>query len=102
MSHETTVTKETVLKISKLARIGISEQDIPALSKEMGHILNWINLLNTIDTTSIPPLLTPLQDLGTLQTLREDRVTDGNIVEKILSNAPEACFNMFVVPKVVE
>jgi aspartyl-tRNA(Asn)/glutamyl-tRNA(Gln) amidotransferase subunit C len=33
---------------------------------------------------------------------REDKVTDGNQPEKIVSNAPASEDNFFVVPKVVE
>lgn len=96
------VTKETVLKIAKLARIEISEKDIAPLAQELSGILHWIEQLNAVDTTSNPPLSTPLQELNISQPLRIDTVTDGNIVGKILSNAPEVALDMFVVPKVVE
>ena len=102
MSTESVVTKDTVLKIAQLARIEISEKDVAPLVQELSGILHWIERLNGIDTTSTPPLSTPLQDLNISQPLRCDAVTEGNIVEKILSNAPEVALNMFVVPKVVE
>ncbi|HQS84931.1 MAG: aspartyl/glutamyl-tRNA(Asn/Gln) amidotransferase subunit C [Alphaproteobacteria bacterium 16-39-46] len=102
MSDASAVTKETVLKIAKLARIEISEKDIPPLVQEMCGILRWIECLNRVDTSSTPPLSTPLQELNISQPLRIDTVTDGNIVGKILSNAPEVALDMFVVPKVVE
>lgn len=102
MPQASSVTHETVLKVSKLARIKISQEDIDHLSKEMSGILNWIDLLNSVDTSSVPPLSSPLQNISSLSSLREDIVTDGDIVEKILSNAPEVALDMFVVPKVVE
>ncbi|MBS0185327.1 MAG: Asp-tRNA(Asn)/Glu-tRNA(Gln) amidotransferase subunit GatC [Proteobacteria bacterium] len=102
MSTTSSVTKDTVLKIAKLARIEISEKEVPLLVQELDGILHWIDRLNQVDTTTTPPLSTPLQELHTSQPLRPDHVTDGNIVEKILSNAPEVVLNMFVVPKVVE
>ena len=102
MSKESSVTQETVLKIAHLARIRLSEEDIIPLTHEMSSILHWINQLNTVDTSSTPPLLTPLQDFFPSTPLRPDHITDGNIVEKVLSNAPEVALDMFVVPKVVE
>ena len=102
MANTSAVTKDTVLKIAKLARIEISEKDISPLVEELSGILGWIEQLNAVDTSSNPPLSTPLQEMNISQPLRMDAVTDGNIVEKILSNAPEVALDMFVVPKVVE
>jgi len=102
MSTSSSVTKDTVLKIAKLARIEISEKEVPLLAQEIGAILHWIDRLNQVNTKATPPLSTPLQGGNISQPLRPDRVTDGNIVEKILSNAPEVALDMFVVPKVVE
>ena len=34
--------------------------------------------------------------------MREDRVTDGGIAEKVLANAPDRAGEFFAVPKVVE
>jgi aspartyl-tRNA(Asn)/glutamyl-tRNA(Gln) amidotransferase subunit C len=44
--------------------------------------------------------MTSVVELGLPQ--REDRITDGAMVEKILANAPDGAGNFFAVPKVVE
>ena len=52
-----------------------------------------------VDVTGIEPLSGGAQ---MAMRLREDVVTDGNIAEQILANAPDRSGNFFAVPKVVE
>jgi aspartyl-tRNA(Asn)/glutamyl-tRNA(Gln) amidotransferase subunit C len=89
----------TVRRIAHLARIHIGEDEIPRLQTELNGILGWVEQLAEIDVTDIPPLTGAVQ--MALRT-REDVVSDGGIVEKILANAPERAGDYFVVPKVVE
>jgi len=89
----------TVRRIAHLARIHIGEDEIPRLQTELNGILGWVEQLAEIDVTDIPPLTGAAQ--MALRT-REDVVSDGGIVEKILANAPERAGDYFVVPKVVE
>ncbi len=93
------VDKHAVKKIARLARLQISDEKSELLSADLGNILNWIEQLEEVDTTGIEPLASvnehPL-------TWREDKVTDGEMNEEVLKNAPEISGDFFVVPKVVE
>ena len=94
-----TIDKNTVGKIARLARIKVSEQEKDTLSEELTNILKMIEELNAVNTDGVEPLTSVVQ----MQMFeREDKVTDGGIPEKILSNAPETTAGFFVVPKVVE
>jgi aspartyl-tRNA(Asn)/glutamyl-tRNA(Gln) amidotransferase subunit C len=90
---------DTARKVAKLARIRVEEADLPALADELSGILGFMEQLNEVDVEGIEPMtsVTP-QRLKR----REDVVTDGNIQEKILKNAPDAREGFFAVPKVVE
>ncbi len=90
---------ETAAKVAKLARIKVEEDALPALASEFNTILGFIEQLNEVDVDGIEPMtsVTP-QRLKR----REDVVTDGNMQDKILSNAPDAREGFFAVPKVVE
>lgn len=93
------IDKNTVGKIARLARIKVTEQEKDVLSAELSNILKMIEELNAVNTDGVEPLTSVVQ----MQMFeREDKVTDGAIPEKILSNAPEAAAGFFVVPKVVE
>jgi aspartyl-tRNA(Asn)/glutamyl-tRNA(Gln) amidotransferase subunit C len=89
----------TVRRIAKLARIRVEEAEIPALAAELNGILGYVAQLNEVNVDGIEPLSGGAQ---MAMRLREDVVTDGEIPEKILANAPDRSGDFFAVPKVVE
>lgn len=95
----TTIDRATVRKVARLARIRTTESEEETLAKELNNILAMISELNAVDTTGVEPL-TSVIDMNLPQ--RPDEVSDGNMQEKILQNAPESQAGFFVVPKVVE
>jgi aspartyl-tRNA(Asn)/glutamyl-tRNA(Gln) amidotransferase subunit C len=93
------VSSEQVRHIAKLARIGMSDAEIEALVPELNNILGWVEQLGEVDTDGVEPLTAVIdQKLR----LREDRITDGDIRDEVLANAPEAQHGFFTVPKVIE
>jgi aspartyl-tRNA(Asn)/glutamyl-tRNA(Gln) amidotransferase subunit C len=93
------VSSEQVRHIAKLARIGMSDAEIEALVPELNNILGWVEQLGEVDTDGVEPLTAVIdQKLR----LREDRITDGDIRDEVLANAPEAQHGFFAVPKVIE
>ena len=93
------VTTQEVQKIAKLARIAMSEDDAAALAPELNAILGFVEQLEEVDTSSVAPMAAVIPN--TLR-LREDAVTDGDVREKVLANAPARQGGFFGVPKVIE
>ena len=93
------VSSDQVRHIAKLARIGMTDAEIEALVPELNNILGWVEQLGEVDTDGVEPLATVI-DLKLR--LRDDAVTDGNIRDAVLANAPEAQHGFFAVPKVIE
>ena len=93
------IDKNTVRKVAKLARIKIDDTEAEVLSGELSNILEMIEQLSEVDTEGIEPMTSVIE---MQMPEREDIVTDGDIPEKILSNAPEQTTGFFVVPKVME
>ena len=93
------IDEETAAKVAKLARIAVDEEALPALAKELSHILGFMEQLNEVDIEGVEPMtsVTPMR-----LKRRKDLVTDGDQQEKILKNAPDAREGFFAVPKVVE
>ena len=90
---------EQVRHIAKLARIAMSDAEIEALVPELNNILGWIEQLGEVNTDGVEPLTAVIdQKLR----LRDDLVTDGNIRDAVLANAPAAEHGFFAVPKVIE
>lgn len=89
-------------QMRKVARLGNLEMDDAALDRaviQVGGIMKWIDQLAEVNTDNVEPLANVVSmELH----LRADEVSDGNCVDKVLANAPEATQGFFVVPKVVE
>ena len=89
----------TVRKIASLARIAMTDAEVEAMAPELNNILGWIEQLGEVDTTAVEPMTAGIPN--TLR-LREDAVTDGNVRDAVLKNAPQAEHGFFAVPKVIE
>jgi aspartyl-tRNA(Asn)/glutamyl-tRNA(Gln) amidotransferase subunit C len=89
----------TVHRIARLARIAVSDAEADALVPELNNILGWIEQLGEVDTDGVAPLAAVIPNA---LRLRDDRVTDGGIRERVLANAPQAEHGFFAVPKVIE
>jgi len=89
----------TVRRIAKLARVGVEEAEIPRLQGELNAILGWIEQLSEVDVTGVAPLT---GGAAIALRLRADVVTDGQMAEAVLSNAPDRVGDFFTVPKVIE
>ncbi len=90
---------QTVKKIASLSRISVTEAEAEAMVPELNNILGWVEQLGEVDVTGVEPMTAVIPN--TLR-LREDAVTDGNVRDKVLANAPQAEHGFFAVPKVIE
>lgn len=99
MSSNHQLDKKDVAKVASLARLKISEEELATYAPQLSGIIGFVEQLGEVDTENVEPLANVV-DI-TLR-LREDEITDGQIQEKILANAPETLEGFFVVPKVVE
>ena len=93
------VDAKTVRRIAHLARIAVAEEEIEHLRGELNAILAFVEQLGEVDVVNIKPMTSviPIE-----LKKRVDRVTDGDIAEDIVRNAPATEDHFFVVPKVVE
>ncbi len=93
------VDQDTVRRIARLARIAVSDEDVPHLQGELNAILSFVEQLGEVDVAGVEPMtsVTPM-----VMKKRADGVTDGGYPDQIVRNAPATEDNFFVVPKVVE
>jgi len=90
---------EIVRKVARLARIAEPEEKLEPLAKELNGIISWIEQLGEVDTDGVEPMTT---SVAMTLPMRDDVVTEGGDPAKVLSNAPKAARDFFIVPKVVE
>ncbi len=91
--------REDVEKIAHLARISLSEQDIPLYTRNLSNILALVEQMNRVDTTGITPMAHPLDATARL---RPDVVTETNQREWFQQIAPQVEAGLYLVPKVIE
>ncbi|MDA9591772.1 Asp-tRNA(Asn)/Glu-tRNA(Gln) amidotransferase subunit GatC [Pelagibacteraceae bacterium] len=91
--------KNSTLKLAKLARLSLNDEQLNNLEKDLTSIVSFIDQLKEIDTDKIDPTSNSLdQDL----ILREDVAENKLSNEDLLKNVPESELGFFVVPKVIE
>ena len=93
------IDKNTTLKIAKLTRLKIKDNEITELTIQLSSILEWVEQLNEVNTNTIEPLTNV--SIAKLP-LRKDEKSKNDKSKDVLLNAPEKIENYFVVPKVVE
>jgi aspartyl-tRNA(Asn)/glutamyl-tRNA(Gln) amidotransferase subunit C len=93
------VDAQTVRRIAHLARLAVADEDVEHLRGELNAILAFVEQLREVDVDGVQPMtsVTPMA-----MKKRSDEVTDGDIADDILKNAPVREDHFFVVPKVVE
>jgi aspartyl-tRNA(Asn)/glutamyl-tRNA(Gln) amidotransferase subunit C len=89
----------TVRHIAHLARIAVTDDEVERLKVEINDVLAFVEQLSEADVAGVEPMtsVTPMA-----MKKRPDVVTDGEIADDIVRNAPAAQDHFFVVPKVVE
>ena len=93
------VDAQTVRRIAHLARIAVAEEEIEPLQRELNAILAFVEQLSQVSVEGIEPMTSviPMQ-----MKKREDNVTEGDMADDIVKNAPATEDHFFLVPKVVE
>jgi aspartyl-tRNA(Asn)/glutamyl-tRNA(Gln) amidotransferase subunit C len=92
--------KETIRSLTTLSRIGCSEQEQEAILKDLKNILGYMDQLNEIDTSQVPPCVQVLSDIANV--MREDQVGEKMPREVFLSNSPQHVGGMIRVPPVIK
>jgi aspartyl-tRNA(Asn)/glutamyl-tRNA(Gln) amidotransferase subunit C len=89
----------TVRRIAHLARIAVSDAEVPHLAGELNAMLAFVEQLSEVDVEGVEPMtsVTPMA-----MKKRADVVDDGEISDDIVANAPDTMNHFFLVPKVVE
>ena len=93
------LSREEVLHIALLARLGLTETEVNRLSEQLSNILENFEVLQQVDTSGIPPTAQsiPLQNV-----VSEDKVIPCLPQDQILANAPRKEGDFFRVKAVLE
>jgi aspartyl-tRNA(Asn)/glutamyl-tRNA(Gln) amidotransferase subunit C len=105
------VTEKDVAYVAELANLELTDQERQRMLRDLNSILEYIDRLNELDTTDVPPMIQVSGKLGDTEetgskefayTFREDVPAACLPHEEALKNAPVTDGEFFKVPKVIE
>ena len=85
-------------KIAELASLKIEDSEREQLKNDMTAVLDWVEKLNEIDTSSIEPITHMTRERNRV---RKDEDSQNLAVSQAIKNAKVKSDNYFVVPKVI-
>ncbi len=93
------LTREQVRHVAMLARLGLSDEEVETLRSQLGQVLEYIDILQGVDTSAVAPTA---QVLSHLNVSRPDASRPSLPPEEALANAPGREGDFFRVPPVLE
>jgi aspartyl-tRNA(Asn)/glutamyl-tRNA(Gln) amidotransferase subunit C len=94
------LSREQVQHIARLARVGLSEEDIDRFSEQLSEILDYFERLRQVDTEGVPPTAHTLPLHNVMR--EDDEPTPSLNREQVLANAPVREGDHFRVKVILE
>ena len=94
----TKITSEDVLKVAKLARLELPEVEVEIYTSQLEKILGYVAQLEKVNTLDVEPTTRAVE---VVNVVREDKVSQTTIREKLLEQAPHREGDFFRVPKIL-
>ena len=92
------VTRAELEKVSLLARLRLSGDELDRMTSQIGQILGYVDLLSELDTEQVEPMA---HALDVANVLRDDIVRPSMERELALANAPSRDEECYLVPAVL-
>jgi len=105
------VTEQDVTYVADLANLELTEAERQRMAKDLNSILDYIDRLNELDTTNVPPMAQISDKYGLpgksgsakfAFAIREDELRPCLPHSEAIKNAPDSDGEFFKVPKVIE
>mgnify|MGYP001279975217 FL=1 len=92
------ITKDKVIHVANLARLELDKASMATFANQIGRVIDYIGLLNTVKTEGVKPTT---HAIFLTNAFREDEEKNHLNLKKTLSNAPEKEEEHFIVPKII-
>jgi aspartyl-tRNA(Asn)/glutamyl-tRNA(Gln) amidotransferase subunit C len=80
------LTREEVLHVARLARVGVTDADVEKFQQQLSSILDHFDVLRDLDTADVPPTTHTLP----LENVMADDVPVASLSQdEVLGNAPQ-------------
>ncbi|WP_456470626.1 Asp-tRNA(Asn)/Glu-tRNA(Gln) amidotransferase subunit GatC [Caminibacter sp.] len=91
------IDEKLIKRLETLAMIEIEDKE--KMAKDLAEIVEFVEMLNELDTENIDATFSTLNNPTPL---REDEPVKTDIVKDVLAHAPKAKDGYFIVPKIIE
>ncbi|MBI1247716.1 Asp-tRNA(Asn)/Glu-tRNA(Gln) amidotransferase subunit GatC [bacterium] len=92
------LTREEVEKVSLLARLRLSDDELTKMTEQMSQIVSYVELLNEVNTEDVEPMAHAVEQFNVFA---EDEPHQSLPRDAALSNAPKRDDECFRVPAVL-
>ena len=93
------LSREDVLKLSRLARISLSDAEVDEFSEELSAILQYVEQLSAVDVSGLKPTN---QVTGLTNVMRKDEVLEyGYAPADLLKNVPKVTNSQLQVKRMI-
>ncbi|SEO05060.1 aspartyl/glutamyl-tRNA(Asn/Gln) amidotransferase subunit C [Amphibacillus marinus] len=93
------ISKEQVKHVAHLARLALTDEEVESMTKHLGDIIHYAELLNELETTDVAPTAHVL-DLKNV--MRKDEPRKWIERDDALKNGPDVKDGQFRVPSILE
>jgi aspartyl-tRNA(Asn)/glutamyl-tRNA(Gln) amidotransferase subunit C len=93
------LTREDVARVAVLARLKLSDAELTALTSQLGRVLEYVDVLNEVDTDGVEPMAHAVEMQNVL---RNDEIRESLPRDAALANAPKTDGQSFLVPQILE
>lgn len=94
------VSEDEVRQVANLARLGLTNDEVKKMGKELGLILESVEQIEELDLSDVPPTANPLNSTNVLRPDEPDVPLQCLPREEALSPAPETVDGLFAVPRI--
>lgn len=99
MENKPKISREEVLHVARLARVGVSEEDVAKFTRQLSNILENFTALEQVDTEGVAPTS---QSIPLVNVMKPDEVRPSLIPDEVLTNAPCREGDFFRIRAVLE
>jgi aspartyl-tRNA(Asn)/glutamyl-tRNA(Gln) amidotransferase subunit C len=92
------LTRETVEKVSLLARLRLSAEELDKMTVQLGQIVEYVEQLSELDTDDVQPMAHAVE---LRNVFADDAVRESFDRERIMANAPDRDEECYRVPAVL-
>jgi aspartyl-tRNA(Asn)/glutamyl-tRNA(Gln) amidotransferase subunit C len=96
------ITRIDVEKIAELARLELTAQETELFTEQLSSIIGYVEKLNELDTTEVPPMSHCAPSGGDSEYAKRDDEVRPSLGQRLaVENAPDSEAGYFKVPRVI-